>query len=473
MSGDQAGSCLPRALIQPTINPFPAERECAMPVTFLESQSQIARLVKQFRTNFNHYRAPTYKEAQARQDLIDPLFEALGWDVHNRQGIAPAYKEVLVEESLDIEGHQKAADYTFRVGREPIFYVEAKRPGISIKTTPEHAYQVRRYAWNTGLPLSILTDFEEFAVYEGRVRPSLSDKVSVARVNFYTYEEYADRWREIWAVFSHEAVLSGSFQQYAEAAKGKRGTSEVDAEFLKDISGWRDVLARNLALRNTDLSVDELNDAVQRTLDRLIFLRIAEDRKIEPYERLRQTCEVLRSGPMTQRDGETAQVYSSLIDLFHAADRKYNSGLFDFSKSGDRWMLELSIDDKVLKAIIDDLYYPNSPYRFNDIPVKILGNVYEQFLGKVIRLTAGHQAKVEDKPEVKKAGGIRYTPDYIVDNLVRQTLGPWIADHVKPTDRVPLPPTFRVIDITAAPAHLRWARINTCWITTCNGTPSI
>ena len=83
-----------------------------MPLTFVESQLHVARLVKQFRTNLNHYRAPNYKEAQARQDLIDPLFEALGWDVHNRQGVAPAYKEVLVEESLDIEGHQKAADHT-------------------------------------------------------------------------------------------------------------------------------------------------------------------------------------------------------------------------------------------------------------------------------------------------------------------------------------------------------------------------
>ncbi|MBI5565257.1 MAG: N-6 DNA methylase, partial [Chloroflexi bacterium] len=395
-----------------------------MTVTFDQSQTEVARLVKQFRTNLNHYRAPNYKEAQARQDLIDPLFEALGWDVHNRQGTAPMYKEVLVEESLDIEGHQKAADYTFRVGREPIFYVEAKRPGISIKTAPEHAYQLRRYAWNTGLPLSILTDFEELAVYEGRVRPNLTDKVSVARVNFYTYEEYADRWREIWDVFSREAVLSGSFQQYAEAAKGKRGTSEVDAEFLKDISGWRELLARNLALRNAALSPDELNDAVQRTLDRLIFLRIAEDRGIEPYERLRTlTPTPTLTRPAKSSGTEEGGLYASLIDLFRAADRRYNSGLFDFSKGGDRWMLDLSIDDKVLKSIIDDLYYPNSPYRFNDIPVEILGNVYEQFLGKVIRLTAGHQAKVEEKPEVKKAGGVYYTPAYIVEYIVKQTVG--------------------------------------------------
>ena len=193
-----------------------------------------------------------------------------------------------VEESRDVEGHTKQPDYTFRMGRDAVFFVEAKRPGITLKTAAEPAYQIRRYAWSQKLPLSILTDFEELAVYEGRTRPNVSDKASAARVNFFTYEEYADRWREIWDVFSREAVLSGSFQQYAEASKGKRGTSEVDAEFLKDIERWREVLARNLALRNPGIAdASELNDAVQRTLDRLIFLRIAEDRNIEPYERLR------------------------------------------------------------------------------------------------------------------------------------------------------------------------------------------
>ena len=78
-------------------------------------------------------------------------------------------------------------------------------------------------------------------------------------------------------MFSREAVWSGAFDQYA-ASKRKRGTSEVDSEFLKEIEGWRDVLARNIALRNSDLSSDDLNAAVQRTIDRIVFLRMAEDR---------------------------------------------------------------------------------------------------------------------------------------------------------------------------------------------------
>jgi transcriptional regulator of met regulon len=77
----------------------------------------------------------------------------------------------------------------------------------------------------------------------------------------------------------------------------------------------------------------------------------------------------------------------------------------------------------VLKEILGRLYYPQSPYEFSVLPTEILGQVYEQFLGKVIRLTSGHQAKIEEKPEVKKAGGVYYTPAYIVEYIVKQTVG--------------------------------------------------
>ncbi len=396
--------------------------------TFTAGQDEIARRVKQFQTNFKAYHAPDYKEAHARQELIDWLFMALGWDVRNERGAAPHRREVILEASQEVEGQaaRKAPDYAFRFGAETLFYVEAKKPGVAIKTSASAAFQLRRYAWSARLSLSLLTDFEELAVYDGRVRPSDQDQASIARINYYTYDQYADVWRELWDVYSREAVERGSFDQYVQSSKGKRGTTPVDAEFLKEIEGWREVLARNLALRNAALSIDELNDAVQRTIDRIIFLRMAEDRGIEPYGRLQQlaqTSEVLRSTPAVKRSGaETCEVYHGLLDLCRQADAKYNSGLFDFSAKGDRLTPKLLIDDKVLKPILSDLYFPH-PYEFSVMPAEILGNVYEQFLGKVIRLTPSHQAKVEEKPEVKKAGGVYYTPAYIVAYIVKQTVG--------------------------------------------------
>jgi len=126
---------------------------------------------------------------------------------------------------------------------------------------------------------------------------------------------------------------------------------------------------------------------------------------------------------------EGPDTYQRLCALFLDADERYNSGLFHFSEEKsnperpDRYTLVLAIDDKVLKDLIKRLYYPDSPFEFSVMPTAILGQVYEQFLGNVIRLTQGHQAKVEYQPEVKKASGVFYTPESIVDYIVEHTVG--------------------------------------------------
>jgi type I restriction-modification system DNA methylase subunit/predicted type IV restriction endonuclease len=376
----------------------------------------ILDLVRRFKENKDAYCSPSYNETQLRQEFLNPFFEALGWDIANKQGHAEAYKEVIHEDAVKIGTATKAPDYSFRVGGTRKFFVEAKKPFVNIKEDISPAFQLRRYAWSATLPLSILSDFEEFAVYDCRVKPAKNDGAAVGRVLYINYEEYEKRWDDIASVFSKDAVLKGSFDRFAETNRAKKGTTEVDDAFLSEIEGWRDLLARNIAIRNEKLSNRELNFAVQRTIDRVIFLRICEDRGIEDYGRLQ-----------AHLNGEN--IYKRLCVLFREADDKYNSGLFHFheekgrDEEPDNITLKLDIDDKVLKEIIEKLYYPESAYEFSVLPADILGQVYEQFLGKVIRLTAGHQAKVEDKPEVKKAGGVFYTPTYIVDYIVKNTVG--------------------------------------------------
>lgn len=377
----------------------------------------VRELVRRFSEHREAYRSGRYNETQLRREFLDPFFEALGWDVNNRQSYAEAYKEVIHEDAVKVGGLTKAPDYSFRIGGARKFFVEAKKPSISIKDDPAPAFQLRRYAWSAKLPLSILTDFDEFAVYDCRTRPDKTDKSSAGRILYVTADEYDTRWEEIAGVFAREAVLKGSFDRHAAAGAGaKRGTTSVDAAFLAEIEGWRDLLARGIALRNPDLSQPELNFAVQRTIDRIIFLRICEDRGIEDYGAL-----------LGLVNGEN--VYGRLRELYRRADERYNSGLFHFRSEKDRaehpdtLTPRLAIDDKPLKEIIRGLYYPDSPYEFSVLPADILGQVYEQFLGKVIRLTAGHRAVVEEKPEVKKAGGVYYTPTYIVDYIVKNTVG--------------------------------------------------
>lgn len=376
----------------------------------------IHQLVQQFQDNLETYRSPRYNETETRTEFIDKFFKALGWDVYNEHNRAAAYKDVVREETLPVEGAAKMPDYTFRIGGTRKFFVEAKKPAVKIETDIHPAYQLRRYAWSNKLPLSVLTDFEEFSIYDCRLRPNKDDKATRARMDLFRFTDYIDKWDDIAGIFSKEAIERGAFDKYAESTKGKKGVQEVDDAFLDEIERWRELLAKNIALRNENLSVAELNYAVQMTIDRIVFLRICEDRGIEPQEQLRNAI-------------KQPDVYRDLAQLFQRADGRYNSGLFHFRHEKDEPSAEdaltpgLHIDNKPLQDILKNLYYPDCPYVFSEIPPDILGQVYEQFLGKVVHLTPAHQARIEDKPEVRKAGGVYYTPTYIVDYIVRNTLG--------------------------------------------------
>lgn len=239
---------------------------------------------------------------------------------------------------------------------------------------------------------------------------------STARTLLIPWIELPKRWEELVELLGKESVYRGSLERYSAGRASRRGTSLVDDEFLNQMEQWREHLASNIALRNRDLTVAELNESVQQTIDRLVFLRIAEDRGIETYEMLKDAA----VGP---------GVYARLLAIFRSADVRYNSGLFHFreeaavSGSPDLLTPRLQIDDRVLRSIIVAMYYPESPYEFSVLPADILGQVYEQFLGKVIRLTPAHTARIEDKPEVRRAGGVYYTPTWVVNHIVERTLG--------------------------------------------------
>ncbi|MBP5667267.1 MAG: N-6 DNA methylase [Salinivirgaceae bacterium] len=379
-----------------------------------ESLQLITELVETFRRNEKTYKSLAYDEANTRTDFIDKFFEALNWDVRNDNARAERYRYVVREDKIQIKGQTKAPDYSFRDGGNRVFFVEAKKPSVNIKDDIDPAFQLRRYAYTAKLPISILTDFEEFAIYETNKMPKLNDKASDYRIKFITYDKYIENFDFLWNTISFNAVMNGDFDRFCEGKSGKRGTSEIDSKLLETIEDWRVKLAKNIALRNPDLSRRNLNSAVQKIIDRIIFLQIAEDKDIEEMETLLNAS-------------KRENAYSALRQVFDRANEKYNSGLF----ANEKWLDNLVVDDKVLSDIISELYYPKCPYAWFVLPVEILGNIYEKFLGSEIKfrnVKGGHTAVVEEKPEVKKAGGVYYTPRYIVDYIVRQTVGRKLED---------------------------------------------
>ena len=381
---------------------------------------EVEELVERYQRERRALESSAYGEADTRKEFIEPLFTALGWDVANKDMYSETYKDVVNEYSLKIGGEHKAPDYAFRVGGNRVFFVEAKRPSIDISRDGASAYQLRRYGWTAKLPVSVLTNFRHLAVYDCTRQPAPTDRASAARTLLVPVTELLARWTEVEELLGKKSVYQDSLKRYFDEASRRRGTSEVDGLFLLQMEDWRQALAKSIAKKNQSLSVNELNEAVQQTLDRLVFLRIAEDRGIEPYGELQQTL-------------KPSGVYERLLSLFRAADTRYNSGLFHFKaekgrlSAYDQLTPSLTIEDNVLREIINSMYYPTSPYEFSVLPADILGQVYEQFLGKVISLGANHSILVQDKPEVRRAGGVYYTPTSIVEHIVDKTLGPLLA----------------------------------------------
>ena len=374
-----------------------------------EALETVKELVTDFNRNRDNFLAKDYLENHLENHFVIPFLKALGWDVESK-GIAPFLREVVTQDRVKVGNAKKAPDYGFGLpgSERRLFYLEAKAPSIKIKTDKDAAFQLRRYGRSGQTAVSILFNFNEFAIYDCTQKQSAASDAKFARLKYFTCDEYADNFDFIYDTFSREAVYNGNFHRYIQDKTQKKGSVTLDKDFVESLNKWRLNLAKSIAKNNFKLGEEEINIAVQLLLDRIIFLRFCEERDVEPYGQL-------------QAVANHAHIYKHLFDLFYVADQKYNAGIFDFKK--DELTEKLRIEDKVIKSIIEDLYPPKSDYAFSIIPVEILGNAYEQFLGKVIKVTAGHTVKIEEKPEVRKAGGVYYTPQYIVDYIVENTVG--------------------------------------------------
>lgn len=381
------------------------------------ARKEIERLVHTFDSNPDYFKnASFFDEKETRNQFIDPFFKALGWNIYNLDPVLPeSHKEVIHETDVTVKEKgkkkNKKPDYGFRLNGKELFFVDAKKPSVKISDDPEPAFQIRRYGWSANHSIAIVTDFEEFAIYETIIEPKISDKPNKCLLRYLTYKDYLKEFDFIWDLFAKENVYNGSLEAYSKAEK--KGTERIDTKFLNSLENWRKKLAVKITEDNKHISEEELNFLVQQTIDRIIFLRIAEAREIEPYEQLKDCL----NGPY---------YYQNLLNLYYRADHKYNSGLFDFNK--DKVSSKIKIDNKTIALIINDLYFPNNSFAFDVIPVEIIGKVYENFLGSIIRLTKSHVAKVEKKPSVAKANGIYYTPEYIVDFICKRLIYDIIKD---------------------------------------------
>jgi hypothetical protein len=174
-------------------------------------QIQVNRLVEHFERNLQEYRSEQYNETQTRREFIDPFFEALGWDVGNIRGLPATDKDVIHEDTIKIAlaDMPKRPDYAFRLDGRRKFFVEAKKPAINLRDDAKSAFQLRRYGWSAKLPISVVTNFAQMAVYDCRVKPDRHDEPAAARILLLDYTDYRDHWDDLDRLLSFDAVLAG------------------------------------------------------------------------------------------------------------------------------------------------------------------------------------------------------------------------------------------------------------------------
>jgi adenine-specific DNA-methyltransferase len=391
----------------------------------------VQSLAKKFLSNKQHYLSSEYQETHVREDFINKLFNMLGWE----RSDDPSRQEMKLEKP---EKKAKGrADYAFSLAphyQRVRFFVEAKRPQANI-ATQDNCFQAIRYSWPKGLPIAVLTDFHYLYIIDSRFRPNISSADSRI-VRKWHCSDYSDRekFAELYWLLSREAVAQGRIEVFAETQLPAPQSAvkqyslfagearEFDDDFLQKLDDWRVSLASAFKRANVELTDEQLTETVQRTLDRIVFIRFLEDKGIEPDQ-------------IIARFGQNNKAHwHDFVTVSRHLDQVYNGIVFKpHTIIDDR---NFHPDSTVFADICDELTDDHSPYNFDSIPVEILGRIYERFLGKVVRAKR-KTVEVVQKEDVRKAGGVFYTPDYIVAYMVDQSLGAQLKNK-KPDEIIKL-----------------------------------
>jgi len=363
-----------------------------------KAKAEIKLLVEKYEREKSNNRLESYSEAQVRKDFIDRLFKALGWDVYNE------YSNTVTVEEKASKGH---VDYGFRINDIPKFFVEAKsfKAGVD---RDDYIIQAINYAWSKGCTWAILTNFEKLKVYNAEWKGKSTLEAQFLHLNCEKLLE--DDWEDL-LLLSYDSMNKNLLDKKAEKYGKRSRRSPVGKQLFDDLTRFREILTKSIIQKNPNLNLSEenLDEAVQKILDRIIFIRTVEDKEIEPRKLL----------PFI-RENHNGNLWKDLVNMYREFDASYDSNLFLSDKCE-----QLVIGDSELETVIRGLYLTDDYltfYNFGAIDADVLGNVYEQYLGHIIKKTA-KSATIQNGASKRKEQGIYYTPTYIVDYIVKNTVG--------------------------------------------------
>lgn len=369
--------------------------------------SEIERLVARFK-GLSAAARRGYNEDNTRKDFILPLFRALEWDVTDSA-------EVSAEEKVS----RGWVDFSFRIGGVPRFFLETKRVSEDL-TKPQWVQQAMDYAWTKGVTWALLSDFEGLRVFNAEWKED--NPLRAQFIEFGVDSYLADFERLRW--LSRPEIAAGRLDHEAEKVGKKARREPVSQHLFDDLKSWRQILFKNLHVYNPQWSAGQIDEAVLRILNRLIFIRTAEDRLVEE----RRLLPLLRELKDQKRGG---QLLPELRKLWREFDATYDSQLFEPHRADI-----LACGASPFEVLIEGLYGKQFLlYNFNAIDADVLGTAYEQYLGHIITGTSASLSaspgavEVVEKRAKRKSQGIFYTPTFVVKYIVQQTVGRYLDEY--------------------------------------------
>lgn len=362
---------------------------------------EIAKLIAEFEKNRDYY--DKTDEANIETKLIEPMFTALGWTKDDFEK----------REKVRRKDRRGITDYTFKLHGKSVFVLEAKKVKVEVDWDEETWKQAISYTLSKQVRFSVLTNFESLLIF------CTDDEKAMSPFRKLKYTEYLrTRFEDFWLLSrdSFEQILI--FDRAASEGRMKKRRT-IDAALLEDLISSRkkivESIERNYGGKYTTLEKD---DIAQRIFGRLIFIRKCEDKQIN-FDKDDKEIEMLKEITALPH----SKAYPQLKKIFTKYDDAFNSGLF--VKDVDSDVDKIEIDGKVIKELINSTYESrdkNYIYNFEWIDADILGNIYEQYLGHILKETT-KQTQIKESHAHRKEQGIYYTPTDIVKYIVNNTLG--------------------------------------------------
>jgi len=353
-------------------------------------------LITKFENNIQDINNPTspFTEMDTRVEYIDKFLQILDWDVNNQQGKNIRLKEVK-RDNLEKDGDDNTfPDYMFSLNSKKKFCLEAKKVSENIDKK-KWVFQIRSYGYNSRLPISVLTNFKELRIYDTNHEPFEHDDTNKGLLAKFEYKEFTENFSKIEEFLGKKKVNEPEWNNKVNLKFDAR--PPLDIKFIEKINNWRVLIAKDIIKLDQNIDQKKLNLYTQQVLNRILFIRMCEDKKIFDNLELKNCI-----------DDENSE---KLIYIFREYNKKFNTKIFKLEN--EILDEEYSLKNSNLGKFIKELYPPFSPYNFSIFSAEFFADIYEEYLRKYLNKINGKVVLVEKEHYENK--DIVSTPRYLID----------------------------------------------------------